>query len=60
MAKFRADIDEVRTYPSLGITVSPADIVDLPENTNAAGLTPVKDSAKETKNAATAAVEESE
>ena len=41
MAKFRADVDEVRYYPTLGITVAPADVVDLPDNTVAAGLTPL-------------------
>ena len=60
MAKFRADIDEVRAYPSLGIVVNPNDVVDLPADTIAAGLTLIKDSAKENKNAAPAAVEESE
>jgi hypothetical protein len=60
LAKFRADIDEVRQYPSLGIVVSPADVVDLPADTNAAGLTLIKDLSKEPKNAAPAAVEESE
>jgi hypothetical protein len=60
LAKFRADIDEVRAYPSLGIVVNPNDVVDLPADTIAAGLTLIKDSAKENKNAAPAAVEESE
>lgn len=41
MAKFRADTDEVRYYPTLGITVAPADVVELPDNTVAAGLTPL-------------------
>lgn len=39
MAKFRADIDEVRYYPTLGLEVSPQEIVDLPADTDAAGLT---------------------
>ena len=42
MAKFRADVDEFRYYPTLGIEVSPKDIVELPADTDAAGLTSVK------------------
>jgi hypothetical protein len=42
LAKYRADVDEVRAYPTLGITVSPNDIVELPDDTNAAGLTLIK------------------
>jgi len=41
--KFRADIAEERVYPSLGITVKPDEIIDLPANTNAAGLVLVED-----------------
>lgn len=43
MAKFRAEIAEERVYPSLGITVKPNDVVDLPANTNAYGLVPVEE-----------------
>jgi hypothetical protein len=39
LAKFRADTNEVRYYPTLGITVAPEEIVDLPDSTDAAGLT---------------------
>ena len=39
MAKFRADVDEPRYYPDLGLSVNPADEVDLPDGTVAAGLT---------------------
>lgn len=46
MAKFRADIDEVRYYPTLGIEVSPQDVVDLPSDTDAAGLTLITESKK--------------
>jgi hypothetical protein len=42
LAKYRADVDEIRIYPTLGITVAPKDIVDLPDDTNAAGLTLIK------------------
>ena len=38
MAKFRADVDEPRYYPTLGLSVNPADVVDLPDGTVAAGL----------------------
>lgn len=44
MAKFRANVDEVRYIPDLGITIKPNDIIDLPENIVIAGLIPVKDS----------------
>jgi hypothetical protein len=46
LAKFRADIDEVRYYPTLGIEVSPQDVVDLPSDTDAYGLNPVGESKK--------------
>lgn len=46
MAKFRADIDEIRYYPSLGLEVSPQDVVDLPADTEAYGLTPIIESKK--------------
>ena len=36
MAKFKAQ--EARTYPTLGITVAAGDVVELPEDTDAAGL----------------------
>jgi hypothetical protein len=38
LAKFRADVAEERVYPSLGITVKPDDVVELPADTVAAGL----------------------
>jgi hypothetical protein len=44
LAKFRADIDEVRYYPTLGIEVAPKDVVDLPADTDAYGLTSLKNS----------------
>jgi hypothetical protein len=36
MAKFRAQ--EARVYPTFGITVDAGDVVELPEDTDAAGL----------------------
>jgi len=39
VAKFRADVDEPRYYPELGLSVNPADEVELPDSTVAAGLT---------------------
>ena len=36
MAKFKAL--EARAYPSLGITVAAGEVVELPEETDAAGL----------------------
>ena len=39
MAKFRADVDEPRYYPTLGLSVEPADVVELPDDVVAAGLT---------------------
>jgi hypothetical protein len=44
LAKFRADVDEIRYYPTLGIEVAPKDVVELPADTVAAGLTPIKGS----------------
>lgn len=38
MAKYRADVDETRYYPTLGVLVNPNDVVDLPEGIDAAGL----------------------
>ena len=43
MAKFTADIPETRYYPTLGIEVNPGDVVELPEDTEAYGLTLVVD-----------------
>lgn len=43
MAKFRADVDETRYIPELGITVNPKDIVELPDNVKVSGLVPVKE-----------------
>jgi hypothetical protein len=42
MAKFTADIPETRYYPVWGITINPGDVVDLPADTEAFGLTPAK------------------
>jgi len=39
VAKFRADVDEPRYYPDLGLSVEPGDVVELPETTVAFGLT---------------------
>jgi hypothetical protein len=39
VAKFRADVDEPRYYPTLGLSVNPADEIDLPADVVAAGLT---------------------
>lgn len=36
MAKFKAQ--EARVYPTLGITVDAGEVVELPEETDAAGL----------------------
>jgi hypothetical protein len=46
VAKFRADVDEPRYYPDLGLSVEPADVVDLPADTVAAGLTLVESAKK--------------
>ena len=46
MAKFRADIDEVRYYPTLGLEVSPQEVIDLPADTDAYGLNPVVENKK--------------
>lgn len=43
MAKFRAEITEERVYPTLGITVKPEQIIDLPADTNIAGLVLVEE-----------------
>jgi hypothetical protein len=43
MAKFRAEINEERVYPFLGITVKPNEIVELPADTIAAGLVLVEE-----------------
>jgi len=39
VAKFRADVDEPRYYPDLGLSVAPGDVVELPADTLATGLT---------------------
>ena len=39
MAKFRADVDEPRYYPTLGLSVNPTDEVELPDDVVATGLT---------------------
>ena len=49
MAKYRADVDEQRYYPDLGLTVNPADEVELPSGFVAAGLTPIDAPAKSKK-----------
>jgi len=49
MAKYRADIDEPRYYPDLGVSVNPADEIDLPDGTVAAGLTLINTPAKTSK-----------
>jgi hypothetical protein len=58
LAKYRADVDEVRYYPTLGIEVAPKDIVELPDDIKAAGLTLIKQAdakVASTKDAAAAA-----
>lgn len=49
MAKFRADVDEPRYYPTLGLSVEPADVVELPDDVVAAGLTLLDASSKSKK-----------
>lgn len=51
MAKYRADVDEQRYYPDLGLTVNPADEVELADGFVAAGLTPIDTPAKSKKSA---------
>jgi hypothetical protein len=46
LAKFRADVDEIRYYPTLGIEVAPKDVVELPADTEIAGLTLLTESKK--------------
>jgi hypothetical protein len=49
VAKYRADVDEPRYYPDLGLSVNPADEVDLPDGIVAVGLTPIDAPAKSKK-----------
>jgi hypothetical protein len=42
MAKFLAA--ESRVYPTLGLTVAAGDVVELPEDTDAAGLSTIVES----------------
>lgn len=49
MPKYRADVDEPRYYPELGLVVNPADEVTLPEGTVAAGLTLIEEPTKASK-----------
>jgi hypothetical protein len=49
VAKYRADVDEPRYYPDLGVTVNPADEIDLPNGVVAAGLTLIETPAKVSK-----------
>lgn len=56
MAKFRAEVDEMRYIPELGITINPNDIVDLPDNIKVSGLVPVKESDAKVAPVKTAAV----
>ena len=58
MAKFRADVAEERTYPTLGIVVKPNDIVELPADTDAAGLVLVEGKLTKAVNTATQPVAE--
>lgn len=60
MAKFRAEVEETRVFPSLGITVNNGDIVDLPAETNVAGLVPIKEQKNEKPVATPVAEKESE
>ena len=53
MAKFRADVAEERTYPTLGIVVKPNDIVELPADTDAAGLVLIEGKSTKAVNSAT-------
>jgi hypothetical protein len=49
VSKFRADVEGTRYYPTLGIEVGAGDVVNLPEDTVAAGLVPVADAPAKTK-----------
>lgn len=60
MAKFRLESDETRVFPSLGITLSKDDIIDLPADTVIAGLVPVKETKTEKPAAEPVAEKESE
>jgi hypothetical protein len=47
--KYKVTNEDVQVYPSLGITVSPGDVVELAEEVNAIGLELVVESTKKTK-----------
>ena len=39
--KYKSDNDEPRVYPSLGLTVEPDEVIELPDGIEAIGLKPV-------------------
>lgn len=49
MAKYRADVDEPRYYPNLGLSVNPADEIELADGVVAYGLTPIDEPVKSKK-----------
>jgi hypothetical protein len=51
VAKYRADVDEPRYYPDLGLSVNPADEVELADGIVAAGLTLIDAPVKSKKSA---------
>lgn len=46
MPKFRAEILEERTYPTLGMVIKPDEVVNLPAGTSIAGLVLVEEKAQ--------------
>jgi hypothetical protein len=58
MAKFTANIDEQRYYPTLGLTINPGDVIELPAETVAYGLTIVDTPKPSKKSAETPASED--
>ena len=57
MAKYRADVDEPRYFPDLGVSVNPADEIELPDGIVVAGLTLITVKATKTKSDATPATD---
>jgi hypothetical protein len=51
VAKYRADVDEPRYYPYLGLSVNPADEIELADGIDAAGLTLIDAPVKSKKSA---------
>lgn len=48
MAQVKANINEVRYYPSLGLTVAPGDVIEVPEDFDAPEFEAVSKSSKKT------------